>query len=313
MARRTVAALFENFSERLLARVRNLETDLEFWKGQATLVVAQRDAQKAELGEAAIRWMEMKAKLDAKDGEITALIQEKIRLEKELGAAQGTITIMTSPFGPPIVTHATAEELLQVAIRAGHGPIMVGGDCLREALLVVMQSPGYAYQQVARLNEQLLVRIKELEGEPRQDPGGPLPGVGSGEGHGVVPLVREGGDGGDGAGVADLPRPADAKLSPLKPVLVTRCGPEGCGEVELSPEDVVRTLQEKGINVSVLAAAYGWTFDVNGEISGLIAGDQCYEPTGIVVEDVKKIWDEHERMEKDLSEIARLVKGQLKA
>lgn len=313
MARRTVAALFENFSERLLARVRTLEQDLEFWKGQATLVAAQRDEQKVELGEASIRWREMKAKLDSKDGEITALIQEKVRLEKELAA----IRIMTSPFSPPIVTHATAEELLQVAIRAGHGPIMVGGDCLREALLVIMQSPGYAYQQVARLNEQLLVRIKELEGEPRrgkaEDPGGPLPELGSGDGHGVVPLVREGGNGGDGAGVADLPRPADAKLSPLKPVTVERCGPQGCGPVELSPEEVVRTLQAKGINVSVLAGAYGWTFDVNGEISGLVAGDQCYEPTGIVVEDVKKIWDEHERMEKDLSEIARLVKGQLKA
>jgi hypothetical protein len=35
---------------------------------------------------------------------------------------------------PPIVTHATAEQLLAVATSVGHGPVMVGGDCLREAL-----------------------------------------------------------------------------------------------------------------------------------------------------------------------------------
>lgn len=42
----------------------------------------------------------------------------------------------------------------------------------------------------------------------------------------------------------------------------------------------------------VIDAAYDWTFDIYGELHGLVAGDMGYEPTGIKLDGVSlEIWE----------------------
>lgn len=53
--------------------------------------------------------------------------------------------------------------------------------------------------------------------------------------------------------------------------------------------DVAAELQFRGIHLDVLLMAYDWTFDVNGEIHGLTAGDHGFEATGITVRDVARV------------------------
>jgi hypothetical protein len=38
-----------------------------------------------------------------------------------------------------------------------------------------------------------------------------------------------------------------------------------------------------GIDLEVITTAYGWSIDREGQVWGLVAGDQGYEPTGIVI------------------------------
>lgn len=40
-------------------------------------------------------------------------------------------------------------------------------------------------------------------------------------------------------------------------------------------------LKQSGINIDVLTHAYDWTIAIDGELYGLTAGDQGYEPSGI--------------------------------
>jgi hypothetical protein len=48
------------------------------------------------------------------------------RLERALGTAP------PFPMGAPkVITHGNEEDLLKAATEAGHGPVVVGGDCLR--------------------------------------------------------------------------------------------------------------------------------------------------------------------------------------
>lgn len=51
-------------------------------------------------------------------------------------------------------------------------------------------------------------------------------------------------------------------------------------------------LESAGIQTNVLADAYDWAIDVEGELYGLIAGDQGYEKTGIKLNETDtKIWN----------------------
>jgi hypothetical protein len=75
---------------------------------------------------------------------------------------------------------------------------------------------------------------------------------------------------------------------------VTRIGQP---DVDPSPQHApavcadCEALKAKGIDVRVLIDAYDWTYDINGGIMGLTAGDQGFEDTGIVVRDVKHAQD----------------------
>jgi hypothetical protein len=73
-----------------------------------------------------------------------------------------------------------------------------------------------------------------------------------------------------------------------------------CGPKDLTDAEVVAALKAKGLDVAVLVQAYDWTYGVNGEIAGLIAGDQCYEPTGIVVPHIKELHEELQKAKADL-------------
>ena len=42
-----------------------------------------------------------------------------------------------------------------------------------------------------------------------------------------------------------------------------------------------------GVNLSVIKHAYGWTVDVYGEVHGLTAGDQGFEGTGIIIDELR--------------------------
>lgn len=51
-------------------------------------------------------------------------------------------------------------------------------------------------------------------------------------------------------------------------------------------------LKDAGIDVEVLADAYDWSISVNGDLSGLVAGDHGYVPTGIKLNVIDtKIWN----------------------
>lgn len=71
------------------------------------------------------------------------------------------------------------------------------------------------------------------------------------------------------------------------------------------------------VNQDVIDAAYDWTIDVHGEICGLVAGDMCYEPTGITLDgDTLEIWEigckaweeKHKKIEKLKRRLVRLEK-----
>jgi hypothetical protein len=44
---------------------------------------------------------------------------------------------------------------------------------------------------------------------------------------------------------------------------------------------LITLMRENGLDPVVIATAYGWTYDVDGEVHGLTAGDQGYEASGI--------------------------------
>ena len=55
----------------------------------------------------------------------------------------------------------------------------------------------------------------------------------------------------------------------------------------LASLDAERPTPDHQLDMDVIKRAYGWRLSVDGEIWGLIAGDQGYEPTGIFLDDFK--------------------------
>lgn len=41
--------------------------------------------------------------------------------------------------------------------------------------------------------------------------------------------------------------------------------------------------------MGTVARAYGWTLDKDGQVHGLVAGDQCFEATGIVLDEAAEL------------------------
>lgn len=72
--------------------------------------------------------------------------------------------------------------------------------------------------------------------------------------------------------------------------------------------DLAAELQFRGIHLDVLLMAYDWTYDVDGEIHGLTAGDHGYEPTGIKVSDVAKVDRQEQALRKMLHYILKRVR-----
>ena len=111
---------------------------------QMALVQAIADTTHSATGEA----------LDALLALVTTLQQEtaalvKDRAERELAEVKGPQLGM-----PRIVTHATAEQLVSIADSAGHGPLMVGGDCLRAALITLYAEKAQAEATTRRLEHE---------------------------------------------------------------------------------------------------------------------------------------------------------------
>jgi len=61
---------------------------------------------------------------------------------------------------------------------------------------------------------------------------------------------------------------------------------------------------EDGPRLDVVRQAYGWTFDKDGQLHGLISGDMGYEPAGMWLDHRTKVWADNERKRED--EIDRL-------